>query len=127
MAVVDKSWEELAIFGGTPAFAEKLASLGELYVNDAFGTAHRAHASTEGVTKFLPGVAGFLMEKELAKRIGAVGKVKWTWKLPMYTTGRRLDKEGLVKMSWLYTVNHLSILWTGRPATKHYSDVRIDV
>jgi len=49
-----------------PAFAEKLASLGELYVNDAFGTAHRAHASTEGVTKFLPGVAGFLIEKELA-------------------------------------------------------------
>jgi len=48
-----------------PAFAEKLASLGELYVNDAFGTAHRAHASTEGVTKFIPGVAGFLMEKEL--------------------------------------------------------------
>lgn len=48
-----------------PAFAEKLASLGELYVNDAFGTAHRAHASTEGVAKFLPSVAGFLMEKEL--------------------------------------------------------------
>lgn len=48
-----------------PEFSEKLASLGEVYVNDAFGTAHRAHASTEGVTKFLPGVAGFLMEKEL--------------------------------------------------------------
>ncbi len=48
-----------------PEFAEKLASLGELYVNDAFGTAHRAHASTEGVTKFLPGVGGFLMQKEL--------------------------------------------------------------
>ena len=48
-----------------PAFAEKLASLAELYVNDAFGTAHRAHASTEGVTKYLPGVAGFLMQKEL--------------------------------------------------------------
>ncbi len=48
-----------------PKFAEELASLGEVYVNDAFGTAHRAHASTEGVTKFLPGVAGFLMEKEL--------------------------------------------------------------
>jgi len=48
-----------------PAFAQQLASLGELYVNDAFGTAHRAHASTEGVTKFLPGVAGFLMQKEL--------------------------------------------------------------
>ncbi len=48
-----------------PAFAQQLAALGELYVNDAFGTAHRAHASTEGVTRFLPGVAGFLMEKEL--------------------------------------------------------------
>ncbi len=48
-----------------PKFAEELASLGEIYVNDAFGTAHRAHASTEGITKFLPGVAGFLMEKEL--------------------------------------------------------------
>jgi len=48
-----------------PEFAKQLASLGELYVNDAFGTAHRAHASTEGVAKYLPGVAGFLMQKEL--------------------------------------------------------------
>lgn len=49
-----------------PEFAKELASLGEIYVNDAFGTAHRAHASTEGVTKFLsPCVAGFLIEKEL--------------------------------------------------------------
>jgi phosphoglycerate kinase len=46
-------------------FARQLASLGDLYVNDAFGTAHRAHASTEGVTHFLPGVSGFLMEKEI--------------------------------------------------------------
>ena len=48
-----------------PAFARSLASLAEVYVNDAFGTAHRAHASTAGVTAYLPGVAGFLMEKEL--------------------------------------------------------------
>lgn len=49
-----------------PAFAQQLAALGDLYVNDAFGTAHRAHASTEGVTKFLsPCVAGYLMEKEI--------------------------------------------------------------
>ncbi|MDO8535776.1 MAG: phosphoglycerate kinase [Candidatus Omnitrophota bacterium] len=48
-----------------PAFAKELASLGELFVNDAFGTAHRAHASTEGVTKHLPSVAGFLLEKEI--------------------------------------------------------------
>jgi phosphoglycerate kinase len=48
-----------------PDFARQLALLGEVYVNDAFGTAHRAHASTEGVTHYLPGVAGFLMEKEI--------------------------------------------------------------
>jgi len=48
-----------------PHFARQLAALGDVYVNDAFGTAHRAHASTEGVTRYLPGVAGFLMEKEL--------------------------------------------------------------
>ena len=48
-----------------PQFVGKLAALGEVYVNDAFGTAHRAHASTEGVAHRLPAVAGFLMEKEL--------------------------------------------------------------
>ena len=46
-------------------FARELASLAEIYVNDAFGTAHRAHASTEGVAKYLPAVCGFLIEKEL--------------------------------------------------------------
>src|SRR5437879_6132308 len=49
-----------------PGFAKKLASLAELYVNDAFGSAHRAHASTEGITHFIKkSAAGFLMEKEL--------------------------------------------------------------
>jgi phosphoglycerate kinase len=47
------------------AFAKRLAVLGEVYVNDAFGSAHRAHASTEGVARFLPAVSGFLMEQEL--------------------------------------------------------------
>lgn len=46
-------------------FARSLAELADVYVNDAFGTAHRAHASTEGVAHILPGVAGFLMEKEI--------------------------------------------------------------
>jgi phosphoglycerate kinase len=46
-------------------FAKQLASLADLYVNDAFGAAHRAHASTEGVTHFLPAYAGLLMEKEV--------------------------------------------------------------
>ncbi|NLZ68843.1 MAG: phosphoglycerate kinase [Spirochaetales bacterium] len=47
------------------AFAEKLAKYGDLYCNDAFGTAHRAHASTEGVSHYLPSYAGFLIEKEV--------------------------------------------------------------
>ena len=49
-----------------PKFAEQLAEYADLYVNDAFGTAHRAHASTVGVAKLLPPYAGFLMERELA-------------------------------------------------------------
>lgn len=48
-----------------PAFAKELASLADLFVNDAFGTAHRAHASTEGVAHFLPAVSGLLVEKEV--------------------------------------------------------------
>jgi len=48
-----------------PEFARQLASLADLYVDDAFGSSHRAHASTEGVTHYLPAVGGFLMEKEI--------------------------------------------------------------
>ena len=48
-----------------PEFSKELASLAEIYVNDAFGTAHRAHASTAGVAAYLPAVSGFLIEKEL--------------------------------------------------------------
>ena len=60
-----------------PNFAQKLASIAQVYVNDAFGAAHRAHASTEGVTKFLsPSVAGHLMEKELQYLQGAVDNPK---------------------------------------------------
>jgi phosphoglycerate kinase len=55
-----------------PAFARQLAALADLYVNDAFGAAHRAHASVVGVAEHLPAVAGFLMEKELAALGGAL-------------------------------------------------------
>ena len=48
-----------------PEFAKKLASMAEIFANDAFGTAHRAHASTTGIADYIPGVAGFLIEKEL--------------------------------------------------------------
>ncbi|MFP4439432.1 MAG: phosphoglycerate kinase [Chloroflexaceae bacterium] len=53
--------------------AQELAKLGDVYVNDAFGSAHRAHASTEGVARYLPAVAGFLMEAELSALFGALG------------------------------------------------------
>jgi phosphoglycerate kinase len=77
-----------------PAFAEALARLGEVYVNDAFGTAHRAHASTAGVARFLPAYAGLLMEKEvryLTKVLGnpeqpyiaVIGGAKVSDKLPV--------------------------------------------
>ena len=58
------------------AFAKKLASLGDIFVNDAFGTAHRAHASTEGVTHYLTSVAGFLLEKEIQYLGSAVDNPK---------------------------------------------------
>jgi phosphoglycerate kinase len=57
-------------------FAKKLASLADVYVNDAFGTAHRAHASTEGVAHDLPAVAGFLMMKELSELGGLLANPK---------------------------------------------------
>ncbi|HOD41406.1 MAG TPA: phosphoglycerate kinase [Candidatus Wallbacteria bacterium] len=67
--------------GNDPEFAKKLAAWGDIYVNDAFGTAHRAHASTEGVTKFLsPAIAGFLMEKEIA----IIGKALSNPERPFY-------------------------------------------
>ncbi len=57
-------------------FSRKLAELGEIFVNDAFGSAHRAHASTEGVTHYLPSVAGFLIEKEIAALDGGINNPK---------------------------------------------------
>jgi 3-phosphoglycerate kinase len=59
-----------------PAFAQQLARLADVFVNDAFGTAHRAHASTEGVARIIPGVAGFLMQKELDYLGGALSSPK---------------------------------------------------
>ena len=55
-----------------PAFAKQLASLAEIYVNDAFGTAHRAHASTAGVADYLPAVCGYLIQKEISIMGGAL-------------------------------------------------------
>ena len=59
-----------------PAFCEELSQLGEVYVNDAFGTAHRAHASTAGVAKLLPAYAGYLMKKEVGTLTGMLDEPK---------------------------------------------------
>jgi len=59
-----------------PEMAEQLASLAELFVNDAFGSAHRAHASTAGVTDYLPAAAGFLLEKEIVYLGNAIADPK---------------------------------------------------
>ena len=59
-----------------PAFCEELASLGDVYVNDAFGTAHRAHASTAGVAALLPAYAGYLMQREVSTLTGMLDAPK---------------------------------------------------
>ena len=59
-----------------PAFAKELASLAEIYVNDAFGTAHRAHASTAGVADYLPAVCGYLIQKEITIMGGVLANPK---------------------------------------------------
>ena len=59
-----------------PDFAKKLASLADIFVSDAFGSVHRAHASTEGVSHFLPAVSGFLLKKELDQIGGAISDPK---------------------------------------------------
>jgi len=59
-----------------PSFAKELASFGEIFVNDAFGTAHRAHASTAGVADYIPAVSGYLIEKEIRIMGGALSNPK---------------------------------------------------
>lgn len=76
--------------------AKQLASLADLFVNDAFGTAHRAHASTEGVTHFLPGVAGFLLEKEIKYLGQAVADPKKPF-VAIMGGAKISDKIGVIK------------------------------
>lgn len=109
-----------------PAFAEALAKLGDCYVNDAFGTAHRAHASTEGVTKFLrPSVAGFLMQKELdylgkaldqPKRpfVAVLGGSKISGKIDVITALLGKVDRLLIGGAMMFTFNKAKGLGTGK-------------
>ena len=76
--------------------ARQMASLADLYVNDAFGTAHRAHASTEGVTHYLPGVAGFLLEKEIQYLGQAVAEPKHPF-VAILGGAKISDKIGVIR------------------------------
>jgi phosphoglycerate kinase len=78
-----------------------------LYVNDAFGTAHRAHASTEGVTKFLPGVAGFLLEKEIKYLGQAVADPKHPF-VAILGGAKISDKIGVIR-NLLMKADHILI------------------
>jgi phosphoglycerate kinase len=79
-----------------PAFAKQMAALADLYVNDAFGSAHRAHASTEGVAKYLPAVAGFLMEKEIEYLGQAVNNPKHPY-VALLGGAKISDKIGVIE------------------------------
>jgi phosphoglycerate kinase len=79
-----------------PAFAQKLSVLADLYVNDAFGSAHRAHASTEGIAKYLPAVAGFLMEKEIEYLGQAVSNPKHPY-IAILGGAKISDKIGVIE------------------------------
>ena len=63
-------------------------------------------------------------DTDIAKRIFKVGKVKWTFDLPMYTTGRRLKEEGIIRMGLKYSINYFWPLLFGKPFTKKYKDHR---
>jgi phosphoglycerate kinase len=79
-----------------PVFAQRLSVLADFYVNDAFGSAHRAHASTEGVAKYLPAVAGFLMEKEIEYLGQAVSNPKHPY-VAILGGAKISDKIGVIE------------------------------
>src|SRR4030065_1184063 len=79
-----------------PDLAKKMASLADIYVNDAFGSAHRAHASTEGVAHYLPAVAGFLMEKEICYLGHAIANPKHPF-IAILGGAKISDKLGVIR------------------------------
>lgn len=78
----------------------------------------------ESVGGFDTSIEFYGEDTDVACRLAKVGKVVWTWKLPIYASGRRLKAEGMITMGWRYTLNHLSVAIVGRPATKSYKDIR---
>jgi phosphoglycerate kinase len=79
-----------------PEMSKQLAALADVYVNDAFGSAHRAHSSTEGVARLLPGVAGFLMEKEIKYLGAAIANPKRHF-IAILGGAKIVDKIGVIR------------------------------
>lgn len=91
-----------------PEFAKELASLADIFVNDAFGSSHRAHASTEGVAQYLPAVAGFLLEKEIEYLGNAVSDPKRPF-VAILGGAKVSDKINVIK----YLANHADQILIG--------------
>jgi cellulose synthase/poly-beta-1,6-N-acetylglucosamine synthase-like glycosyltransferase len=71
-------------------------------------------------------IAFYGEDTDVAMRLHKIGPVKWTFKLPMNTSGRRLEKEGVFQTAGTYTLNYLWVTFRGKPYTKDYSDIRPD-
>ncbi len=105
------------------SMAKQLAALADIYVNDAFGSAHRAHASTEGVAKFLPAVAGFLLEKEIQYLDQAIENPKRPF-VAILGGAKVSDKIGVIK-NLLVKADH--VLIGGGMANTFFKAQGIDV
>jgi len=78
----------------------------------------------EKIGGFDTSIAFYGEDTDIARRISKTGKVVWTFKLPMYTSGRRLKKEGVVRTGWTYAINFFSTTFFHSPTTQEYSDIR---
>lgn len=83
-----------------------------------------AGKALESIGGFDTSIEFFGEDTDIARRVAKVGRVKWTFALPIYASGRRLKKEGIVRSALIYTINHLSILYWHKPYTPTHRDIR---
>ncbi|MDB5187827.1 MAG: glycosyl transferase family 2 [Candidatus Kaiserbacteria bacterium] len=81
-------------------------------------------SALEAIGGFDTSIAFYGEDTDIARRLHKVGKVRWTYSLPMYTTARRLAHEGLVTTGWRYALNFVWTTLTGKPYTETYADIR---
>jgi len=81
----------------------------------------------EKIGGFDVNIAFYGEDTDIARRIQKVGRVKFTFKLPMYTSGRRLKKEGVLTTAWRYGINYFWTIFFKKPLTKTYTDVRLNL